>query len=403
MPMKMQRGPWRFTPARTLTPGCQACRFLRWHRPDRLSPRVVPSLTGQRTRRCDAWQCPGLFCGRNARRQLVRQPLRQSAGGAPAATTNSYGLQFSPVAIRWNTLTLSAPTTPRSADGAPGRAQRQDRWCRPRLGFHRAFTYEITSVSLVTNSTPPVAPSFPSLPNVPYPQTVYAGGGASFSFTEAGTLPFTNHWDFNQSGIFLTDGTTASGSIISGSDTTFLTIQNVSQADAGGYRGVVSNPGGMNNTGDANTTFPGPTPLTVNDPPLGLIYSESFPLYAVFGANQTHEHHWLDKPIRHSGSHLQNRSCHVGAWSGVMPMKDSPPTRSSMLRWKARPGFRDCPSSLSTRRTIPAAASGSRRVSLRATQPQSPLSASFAVQMAGTGMSTLHRSSRPMPWPVAMA
>jgi hypothetical protein len=118
---------------------------------------------------------------------------------------------------------------------------------------------------------------------VPYPQTVYAGGGASFSFTEAGTLPFTNHWDFAQSGIFLTDGTTGSGSIISGSGTTTLTIQNVSQADAGGYRGIVTNPGGTNTTDTG--TF-GVTPLTVVDPPLGFIYSESFPQYAALAGNQ---------------------------------------------------------------------------------------------------------------------
>jgi hypothetical protein len=100
--------------------------------------------------------------------------------------------------------------------------------------------------------------SFPSLPSVPYPRTVYAGGGASFSFTEAGTLPFTNHWDFNQSGVFLTDGTLPAD--LSFQDQAHaITIQNVSSADAGNYRGL-SQPWRPNTT---DTRIYGPTPLTV--------------------------------------------------------------------------------------------------------------------------------------------
>jgi hypothetical protein len=202
-------------------------------------------------------------------------------GGTPANFT-TYGLQFSPVASGWNLLTVSGNNA--VVGGAAGSDLNGK---ITGVGLVFVFTgpalYQISDVSIVTNSTPPIPPSFPSLPNVPYPQTVYAGGGASFSFTEAGTLPFTNHWDFNQSGIFLTDGTTASGSIISGSGTTMLTIQNVSQLDAGGYRGVVTNPGGTNTTDTG--TF-GVTPLTVVDPPLGLIYTEAFPQYQALTGNQ---------------------------------------------------------------------------------------------------------------------
>jgi hypothetical protein len=203
--------------------------------------------------------------------------------GAPAATTNSYGLAFSSDNTQWNTLTIGSTSVTVGTTAAPGALNGNIYGVGLVFVYTGPSLYEISSVSLVTNSTPPVPPSFPSLPNVPYPQTVYAGGGASFSFTEAGTPPFTNHWDFNQSGVFLVDGPTASGSVISGSGTTFLTLQNVSSADAGGYRGVVSNPGGVNTT---DTGAFGVTPLTVVDPPLGLIYSESFPLYAAPNGNQ---------------------------------------------------------------------------------------------------------------------
>jgi hypothetical protein len=193
-------------------------------------------------------------------------------------------LQFSPVASGWNRLTINL--TGNATVGTVATSDLTGNITGVGLVFVTAAPaplYFISNVSLVTNSTPPIPPSFPSLPNVPYPQTVYAGGGASFSFTEAGTLPFTNHWDFNASGVFLNDGTTASGSIISGSGTTQITIQNVSSADAGTYRGIVTNPGGTNTT---DTGLFGAVPLTVVDPPLGLIYTESFPQYAVVAGNQ---------------------------------------------------------------------------------------------------------------------
>ena len=123
-----------------------------------------------------------------------------------------------------------------------------------------AAEYDLDNFELVTDSTPPVLPTFPSEPNVPYPQTVYAGGGASFYFTEAGTLPLTNNWQFNDNGIDLTDGVTASGSIISGSQTTEITLQNVSGADQGTYDPTVSNPAG---TANVDGTEYGPPTLTV--------------------------------------------------------------------------------------------------------------------------------------------
>jgi hypothetical protein len=209
--------------------------------------------------------------------------VSRSANLAANGTPTTYGLEFSPVASGWNTLTVSGNN---AVVGGTAGSDLTGKITGVGLVFVTtapAPLYFISDVSLVTNSTPPIPPSFPSLPNVPYPQTVYAGGGASFSFTEAGTLPFTNHWDFNSGPALLTDGTTASGSIISGSGTTAITIRNVSSADAGNYRGVVSNPAGTSYT---DTGIYGAVPLTVTAPPVGLIYTESFPQYANTAGNQ---------------------------------------------------------------------------------------------------------------------
>jgi Immunoglobulin domain len=227
----------------------------------------------------------------NAGNAQVYFAVQMNAGGttnwfvstsANLVQNGTNGLQFSPVASGWNRLTLNL--TGNATVGTVAPADLTGLITGVGLVFVTtapAPLYFVTDVSLVTNSTPPIPPSFPSLPNVPYAQTVYAGGGVGFSFTEAGTLPFTNHWDFNGGPALLTDGVTASGSIISGSGSSFLVIQNVSSADAGSYRGVVSNPAGTSYT---DTGIFGATPLTVVDPPVGFIYNEAFPVYGIAGS-----------------------------------------------------------------------------------------------------------------------
>jgi hypothetical protein len=199
---------------------------------------------------------------------------------------NTYGLQFSPAMLEWNTLTVG----PSSATiGSAATADLTGDIIGAGLVFVFNGTpaeYDVDYFALVIDSTPPVLPSFPSEPDVPYPQTVYAGGGASFYFTEAGTLPLTNNWQFNDNGVDLTDGVTPTGSIISGSRTTEITIQNAGSADQGTYDPTVSNPAG---TANVDSSEYGPPTLTVTPPPLGLIYNESFPLYQPIpsgGANQ---------------------------------------------------------------------------------------------------------------------
>jgi hypothetical protein len=199
-----------------------------------------------------------------------------------AGSYQTYGLQFSPNMLEWDTLSVSGTS---ASIGGTATANLTGDITGAGLVFVLSGAapteFDVQSFELVTNSTPPVLASFPSLPNVPYAQIVYQGGGASFYFTEAGTLPFTNNWQFN--GATLTDGTTATGSIISGSQTTELTIENAGPADAGPYDPTVSNPAGTTDLGSSpNDTFGLPN-LTVTPPPVGLIYSESFPLYKPTG------------------------------------------------------------------------------------------------------------------------
>jgi hypothetical protein len=204
---------------------------------------------------------------------------------ATPATYNTYGLQFSTAALEWNTLTVSAGS---ATIGSVATANLSGDIIGAGVVFTftgTAAEYDLENFELVTDPTPPVLATFPSLPDVPYVQTtVYAGGGASFYFTEAGTLPLTNNWQFN--GAYLTDGTTATGSIISGSHTTEITIQNAGSADAGPYDPYVSNPAGTTDLGSSPADIYGPPMLIVNPPPLGLIYNESFPLYRPTTVNQ---------------------------------------------------------------------------------------------------------------------
>lgn len=200
----------------------------------------------------------------------------------PAAFT-TYGLQFSAASNGWNTLTLGT-TTATVGSGATANLTGNITGGGVVFVFTGEALYAMNSFMVVTDSTPPILPSFPSEPNEPYVQTVAAGGGVSFTFTEAGTLPLTNTWQFDDNGISLTNGTTATGSIISGANTTQITLQNVSTADSGTYDPTVSNPAGVTNT---DSTLYGPPSLTVTNPPVGYIYSEFFPLYApTGGANQ---------------------------------------------------------------------------------------------------------------------
>jgi hypothetical protein len=81
--------------------------------------------------------------------------------------------------------------------------------------------------------------SFPTIVTPPTNQTVGLGSTVTFTVTAVGTAPLGYQWQFD--GMDLTDGTNANGSIISGSITTALTINNAQTNNDGGYAVIVTN------------------------------------------------------------------------------------------------------------------------------------------------------------------
>lgn len=125
-------------------------------------------------------------------------------------------------------------------------------------------------------ATPPVIGD----DGVPWPQTVYSGGGVSFQVTtQSGSEPFTYGWTLN--GKALKDGTLPDGAVVSGATTPTVTISGVTTAESGGNGNTwnviayVTNSAGY----DESDTYYGAqgTTLTVQNPAVGLIYNESFP------------------------------------------------------------------------------------------------------------------------------
>jgi Immunoglobulin I-set domain/Beta-propeller repeat len=81
--------------------------------------------------------------------------------------------------------------------------------------------------------------SFPTIVTAPTNQTVGLGSTVTFVVKAAGTATLSFQWQFN--GANLTDGTNADSSIISGSTSTALTINNTQTGDDGDYSVIVTN------------------------------------------------------------------------------------------------------------------------------------------------------------------
>ena len=97
--------------------------------------------------------------------------------------------------------------------------------------------------------------------------------------TESGTQPFTYSWNLN--GVTLHDGTLADGAVVSGSQTPILTIAGLTANESGGNGGTVPVVAFVHNsqgTDESDNYFGSDgTTLTVNNPPIGLLYEDSFP------------------------------------------------------------------------------------------------------------------------------
>ncbi|MGA3267782.1 MAG: SBBP repeat-containing protein, partial [Verrucomicrobiota bacterium] len=97
------------------------------------------------------------------------------------------------------------------------------------------------SVGSVTSSVAlVVVTNFPIVITVqPVSQTNGVGATVSFTVTNSGTPPYFYHWQLN--GANLVNGTTGSGSVISGATNSVLTLTGIHTNDMGNYSVIVSN------------------------------------------------------------------------------------------------------------------------------------------------------------------
>ncbi len=115
----------------------------------------------------------------------------------------------------------------------------------------------------------------PVFNNEPTEQTIWRGAKLSLHADVVGAQPMTLNWQRN--GVNLSDGTTSSGSVISGANTDTLTITNSQAEDSGFYTLVASNDCGSSSTTPMMMTVrvqvPMPTNWTVTNLHPGFTHS----------------------------------------------------------------------------------------------------------------------------------
>ncbi len=129
------------------------------------------------------------------------------------------------------------------------------------------WNYNLLAVTAFSSNVVSGTPA--TITAAPISQTVYAGGGAQFLMTAAGTQPITYAW---QQGATVLNN----GSKYSGATTNELTISNCVPADGASYSVSVNNafPPGQTNSGFT---------LTVNPLPAGWLYAETYPYVGISG------------------------------------------------------------------------------------------------------------------------
>jgi hypothetical protein len=106
--------------------------------------------------------------------------------------------------------------------------------------------YDLTNGATAYIMAISAGPSLPALVTsgpTPSPQTVFPGTGATFTVGLSGNPPVGGYWLKQVNGTFvpLIDGPTGYGSIVSGSQTTSLTITNLFTADGTNYQFMATN------------------------------------------------------------------------------------------------------------------------------------------------------------------
>jgi len=188
---------------------------------------------------------------------------------------DTYQLSFSRFASNWNTLTLGANG---AAIGAPAAGNLSGDITgagivMAHLGLNGGGDFNFDNFAITTSAATVLPPTI-GLNGAPYSQTVASGGGVSFGVAATGAQPFTYGWTMNGTPL-------ANGGRISGATSPTLTIANLNSGDNNAtIVAYVTNLVGVDSS-DQYT----PTTLTIDGPPLGLLYSETFPFVGPLTGN----------------------------------------------------------------------------------------------------------------------
>jgi len=178
-----------------------------------------------------------------------------------------YQLAFSRAATNWNTVTIGAGS---ASIGPPASGPLTGSIIGAgvvitHLGLNGGGDFNFNNFAITTNAVTVLPPVIGSA-GTPYSQIVASGGGASFGVSATGQAPFTYGWTMN--GVRLVNG-----GRVSGATNSTVTIANLTMADSGAtIIAFVTNSVGVD---ESDNYFP--TTLTVTNPAVGVLYSESFP------------------------------------------------------------------------------------------------------------------------------
>jgi len=187
----------------------------------------------------------------------------------PVQGTNfvTYSQQFHTNAANWNVLTIT--NTGAAIGGAAGADLTGNITGAGLVAVHTGAGTHNYDNFLITTNTVAVTP--PSLVAAPLSQTDYSGAGVSFAVSAVGQGPLAYAWYKDGSPL-------ADGPNISGANSSYLALTDISAGDAGQYSVIVTNMGGATNSADVVTST-----LTVLTPSSDLLYSELFPYVGPVG------------------------------------------------------------------------------------------------------------------------
>jgi hypothetical protein len=194
-------------------------------------------------------------------------PLTGSVGLGGTQFSNNV-VPYTNAASAWNTLTVNAENVvigPPAGGPLSGPIQGFGIVTPPTGG---GWNFSQVGITAFAPNPPPPIPA--TITATPINQTVYAGGGAQFLMTAAGTAPITYTWQAN--GVTLVNGSKYAGA--TGNE---LTISNCNSSDASAAYSV-----GVTNIQPPGQTNSGFT-LTVNPLPAGTLYVETYPYVGITG------------------------------------------------------------------------------------------------------------------------